>query len=196
MWNFFKKKKLLNYNIISVKDFYHVSLNDRVKINKSLEENFLICCANGYDFSQFYNFPLCKDDTLFFSKLYKNFTKLCYRFFGNFHISPQNQSTCLCYRSNRDWSGINWHNHVATSTISGVYYYQVEGDGITFDRKGQEFHYIPEQGELLIFPNHLYHKPDITTSDRWRYSLNMELMTTESCLELYSTLFNNKNGFS
>ena len=195
MWWFLKKKKLLKYNIISIKDFYNVSLKDRVKINKSIEENFLICCANGYDFTQVYNFPLYKDDTLFFSKLYKNFKKLSYRFFGNFHIAPQNQTRCLCYRSNKDWSRINWHNHLYTSTINGVYYYQVEGDGITFEHKGEEFHYIPEQGELIIFPNNLYHKPDIATSDTWRYSINMELITTESCLELYSTLFK-KYGFS
>ena len=196
MWMLFKKKKLLEYNIISVKDFYHVSLKDRVKINNSIEENLSIFYAQGHDLYSYYNFPLFKDDTLFFSKLYENFKKLSYRFFGNFHISPQNKTTCWCYRSNVKESGINWHNHLYTSTINGVYYYQVDGDGITFQHNGKEFHYIPEQGELLIFPNHLYHKPDITTSDNWRYSINMELTTTESCLELYSTLFNNKNGFS
>ena len=55
----------------------------------------------------------------------------------------------------------------------------------------RDSHYVPQQGELLIFPNDLYHKPDIATSDNWRYSINMELMTQESA----STLFK-KYGFS
>ena len=191
MWMFLKKKKLLKYNIISIKDFYNVSLKDRVKINKSIEENFLICRETGYDFSGYFNFPIVKDDTLFFSKLYKNFKKISHRFFGNFHLSPENLTRCSCYRSNIKESICEWHNHLATSTINGVYYYQVEGDGITFTHKGKEFHYVPQQGELLIFPNDLYHKPDIATSDNWRYSINMELMTQESA----STLFK-KYGFS
>ena len=191
MWMFLKKKKLLKYNIISIKDFYHVSLKDRVKINNSIEKNLLICHSYGYDFSEYYNFPLDDDYTLFFSNLYEKYKKLCYQIFDNFHVSSQNKSRCLCYRSNKDWSGINWHNHLATSTINGVYYYQVEGDGITFTHKGKEFHYVPQQGELLIFPNDLFHKPDIATSDNWRYSINMELMTQESA----STLFK-KYGFS
>ena len=191
MWWFLKKKKLLKYNIISIKDFYNVSLNDRVKINKSIEENFLICCANGYDFTQFYNFPLYKDDTLFFSKLYKKFKKISHRFFGNYHIAPQNQSRCLCYRSNKDWSRINWHNHLYSSTINGVYYHQVDGDGIFFERNGKSFHHVPQQGELLIFPNNLNHRPDMTTSQSLRYSINMEITTEESA----STLFKNY-GFS
>ena len=196
MWMFLKKKKLLKYNIISIKDFYNVSLKDRVKINNSIEENLSLWHVHGKrmygnDFSKYYNFPLYRDDTLFFSKLYKNFKKISHRFFGNFHLSPENLTRCSCYRSNIKESICEWHNHLATSTINGVYYYQVEGDGITFTHKGKEFHHVPQQGELLIFPNDLFHKPDIATSDNWRYSINMELMTQESA----STLFK-KYGFS
>ena len=197
MWVFLKKKKLLKYNIISIKDFYNVSLKDRVKINNSIEENLSLWHVQGKrmygnDFSKYYNFPLYKDDTLFFSKLYKNFKKISHRFFGNFHLSPENLTRCSCYRSNIKESICEWHNHLATSTINGVYYYQVEGDGITFERKGKEFHYIPKQGELLIFPNDLNHKPDKATSKKWRYSINMELTTDESS----SILFNNLYGLS
>ena len=133
------------------------------------------------------NFPLYNDETSFFSHLYEKYKVLCYELFGNFHISPQNKTTCWCYRSNINDFKSGWHNHLATSTINGVYYYQVEGDGIFFERNGKEFHYIPQQGELLIFPNDLNHNAARTTSQNWRYSINMEIKTEESA----STLFKN-----
>ena len=109
-----------------------------------------------------------------------------------FHITPSNKTICWCYRSNVNDSESVWHNHLDTSTINGVYYYQVEGDGIFFERNGKELHYIPQQGELLIFPNDLNHKPAKTTSENWRYSINMEIKTEESA----SSLFKNYGFFA
>ena len=184
------------YNLLSIKNFCYVCAEDRIKINNSIEENLSIFISEGGKFGGklegIGNFPLDKDETLFFSYLYEKFKDFCYKFFGNFHISPQNQTTCWCYRSNIKESICEWHNHLATSTINGVYYYQVEGDGIFFKRQGKEFNYVPQQGELLIFPNDLDHKPDVATSETRRYSLNMELITQESA----STLFKNLYGLS
>ncbi len=187
---------LSEYNLLSIKDFCHVRVEDRIKINNSIEENLSIFIRAGgkfWDGSQgIGNFPLDKDETLFFSHIYENFKDLCYKLFGNFHLSSHNQTTCWCCRSNIKESICEWHNHLYTSTINGVYYYQVEGDGIFFKRNGKEFHYIPQQGELLIFPNDLDHKPAVATSETQRYSLNMELITQESA----STLFKNLYGLS
>ena len=118
---------------------------------------------------------------------------MCYELFGNFHITPQNKTTCWCYRSNINEFRSGWHNHLHTSTINGVYYYQVEGDGIFFERNGKEFHYIPQQGELLIFPNDLNHNAARTTSQNWRYSLNMEILTEESSSTLFKKYGITKN---
>ena len=183
---------LSEYNLLSIKDFCHVRVEDRIKINNSLEKNYLKSHLSMGITDMGANFPLDKDETLFFSHLYENFKDLCYKLFGNFHISPRNKTTCWCYRSDIKLSICEWHHHLYTSTINGVYYYQVEGDGIHFKHEGKEFHYVPQQGELLIFPNYLNHKPDVATSETTRYSLNMELTTQESA----STLFKNLYGLS
>jgi len=179
---------LKEYQVISIKNFHEASLEDRVKINECIEKSYL---HNLTSSPYGYNFPVREDKTSFFSNLYEKYKKVCYELFGNFHITPQNKTTCWCYRSNINEFRSGWHNHLHTSTINGVYYYQVEGDGISFERKGKEFYYTPNQGELLIFPNDLNHKPDKATSENWRYSINMEILTEESS----STLFK-KYGLS
>ena len=181
-------KNLRELNLISVPDFWKGSLEERILINNSLEKNYLKSPLRRGDTSyKGNNFPLYDDETSFFSHLYEKYKVLCYELFGNFHISPHNKTTCWCYRSNINDFKSGWHNHLATSTINGVYYYQVEGDGINFERHGQTFHYIPQQGEILIFPNDLNHNADMTTSQTLRYSINMEIKTEESA----STLFKN-----
>ena len=175
-------KNLPEWSLISVENFAEVNSQERILINNSIEKNY---SQNPFDDSTNNQFPLYDDPTSFFSYLYEQYKSLCYELFGNFHITPQNKTTCWCYRSNINDFRSGWHNHLATSTINGVYYYQVEGDGIFFERNGKEFHYIPQQGELLIFPNDLNHNAARTTSQNWRYSLNMEILTEESA----STLF-------
>ena len=185
-------KHLSEYNLICIEDFCGVSSQERILINNSIEKNLSIFLSEGGEFKSQGNFPLYEDDTLFFSNLYDRYKELCYKLFGNFHIDSQNSTTCWCYRSNVNNSLHDvWHNHLYTSTINGVYYYQVEGDGIFFERHGKEFNYVPQQGELLIFPNDLNHTPQRSTSQTWRYSINMEIKTEESA----STLFKNY-GFS
>ena len=185
-------KNLRELNLISVRDFWEVSSQKRILINNSIEKNYLKSpLRRGNTSYKGNNFPLVIDETLFFSTLYEEYKALCYELFGSFHITSKNKSTCWCYRSNKNDFKSGWHNHLATSTINGVYYYQVEGDGIFFERNGKEFHYIPQQEELLIFPNDLNHNAAMTTSQTLRYSINMEIKTEECA----STLFKNY-GFS
>ena len=183
---------LKQYQLLSIENFQEVSLEDRLKITDSIEKNYLKDPLSKGDTDNGYNFALHDDHTLFFSHLYEKYKRLCHKLFGNFHITPQNKTTCWCYRSNVNESYDVWHNHLASSTINGVYYYQVEKDGIFFESQGKEFYYVPQQGELLIFPNDLDHKPEKATSENLRYSINMEILTKESS----STLFNNLYGLS
>ena len=182
---------LRDYQLISIPSFLQLSSEEMVLVNSSIEKNYLKSPVSFGDTDEGYNFPIVEDDTLFFSHLYERYKEFSYNFFGNFHITPQNKTTCWCYRSNKDWAESNWHNHLYSSTINGVYYHQVDGDGIFFERNGKSFHHVPQQGELLIFPNNLNHRPDMTTSQSLRYSINMEITTEESA----STLFKNY-GFS
>ena len=176
---------LPDYHLFSVLNFQPVSLEERVKINNSIEKSYSLSPLSKGNSPDNHNFLLGEDDTLFFSQLYEKYKELCYKLFGYFHVTAENKTTCWCYRSNVEQSVSEWHNHLYTSTINGVYYYQVEKDGIFFERNGKEFHYIPQQGELLIFPNDLNHKPHKTTSKNWRYSINMEIKTEESSLTLF-----------
>ena len=180
-------KCLQEYQIISVQNFQDVNSQQRVLINDSIEKNYLKDPLSKGHTNRGYNFPLYDDHTLFFSYLYEKYKTFCYELFGSFHLTIQNNSRCWCYRSNINDSNAVWHDHLYTSTINGVYYYQVEKDGIFFESQGKEFYYVPQQGELLIFPHDLNHKPDIATSANWRYSINMEIITEESA----STLFKN-----
>ena len=184
-------KNLRELNLISIQNFCRVSSEERILINNSIEKNYFKSPVSKGNTEMSYNFPLLEDNTLFFYNLYEKYKLLCYELFGIFHITPQNKTTCWCYRSNINYFNQGWHNHLYTSTINGVYYYQVEGDGINFEREGKEFSYIPQQGELIIFPNYLNHTPQRVTSQNLRYSINMEIKTEESA----STLFKNY-GFS
>ena len=175
---------LKKFQIISVKNFYNINDDQRINVDKSIEKNYL-------EYSFFYrskgiaNFPLKFDNTFFFSDLYKEFYNFCYKIFDGFETLVDNQFSCWCYRSNKDDYFSGWHNHSTTSTISAVYYYSIYNDGIYFEKDNEVIYYLPEQNELLIFPNHLHHKPKVATSENLRYSINMEIVTEETA----STLF-------
>ena len=172
--------------VLSIKKFHEVSKDNRTLVDDVIEKNFLLPSASQY-LNTSYNFPISQDITSFFYNLYDKFFILSKELFGNFTTTEKNINTCWVYRSNKNDFNSVWHDHSCTSTINGVYYYQVEKDGIFFESQGKEFYYVPQQGELLIFPHEQNHKPDIATSANWRYSINMEIITEESA----STLFKN-----
>ena len=181
----FDIKCLHEYQIISIKNFQYVNSQRRVLIDDSIEKNYLKYPLSKGNTDRGYNFPLHDDHTLFFSYVYEKYKVLCYELFDIFYLNPKNNSTCWCYRSNKDDYISSWHNHLYSSTINGVYYYQIDKDGICFEKNGEVIEYLPEQNELLIFPNYLNHKPKVATSEKLRYSINMELITEETALALF-----------
>ena len=136
------------------------------------------------------NSSLIYTKDLFFANLYDQFFLKCQSIFGDFKLSLKNSRTCHCYLDRkRYYLPSVYHNHISTSTINGVYYLDVgEGDSISFidDESDKEEVYYVSTGELLIFANHLVHKPNRPTHDGIRYSLNMEIMTDESAEEIFS----------
>ena len=183
-------------NVLSFKKFCIPNFLDRIRISRSIERNYKDSLnfsykPEGSDWPRT-NFPIKYDHTLFFSGLYERYLKICRQHLGKFHLSHENRTTCWCYRSNRKFSESFWHHHFDTSTINGVYYYQIEGrDGILFkDEDDNEEKYIPEQGELIVFPSYLRHMPLPPISLKNRYSINMEIQTYEPSVQLFN------NGFS
>ena len=185
---------LSDFQVISIKNFYKSTFLDQIRINRCIERNY----KSHPPTSNTYNFPLKFDDTTFFSKLYNEFLVSCTQIFGNFTCvsgnndplwSNRNKAIPWCYRSHRKDCTCIWHNHLYTSTINGVYYHQIDGDGISFQRNGKKYSYTPDQGELLIFPSYLDHLPHMVKSKKIRYSINVEIRTEESPKELFDRVF-------
>jgi len=175
--------------IISIKNFRKVNFANRVKINKVIEYNN----KKYFPLTNGLNFPIIEEDKeLFFSELYSNFLDNSKKIFGDFNISSQNCDKCWCYRSNKKTKISFYHNHIKTSTINSVYYYQLnKNDGIIFlDEDQNKFYYYPKVEELLIFPNYLVHRPMLSKHGKNRYSINMEILTEESSSELFNRVFN------
>ncbi len=178
--------------VLSIKKFHEVSKDNRTLVDDVIEKNFLLPIASQY-LNNSYNFPISQDTTSFFYNLYDKFFILSKELFGNFTTTEKNINTCWVYRSNKNDFNSVWHDHSCTSTINGVYYYQIDNNGIIFKSDGKTRSYLPEQEELIIFPNDLIHKPEITTSTNWRYSVNMEILTEEPSSKLFEKYL---NGFS
>ena len=118
---------------------------------------------------------------------YSELLKECKILFGDFDLSPRNRKTCHCYRSKNDDYRSVFHDHERTSIINGVYYYDVKGgDSISFLHNGKEQMYYPDKNELLIFPCHLIHKPNRPVGNKYRYSINMEIITKQSVNEIFN----------
>ena len=181
-------------DVISIKDFYHPDKDQKESVISVLEQN-----RKYANYNLGMNFPVIDTKDLFFANLYDQFFLKCQSIFGDFKLSLKNSRTCHCYLDRkRYYLPSVYHNHISTSTINGVYYLDVgEGDSISFwdgefdndnmkilDGK-EEVHYV-STGELLIFPNHLVHKPNRPTHGEIRYSLNMEIWTDESAEEIFS----------
>ena len=146
-----------------------------------------------YDPKVGYNYPILEYQNLFFKNLYDKFLKNSNEIFGNFSLLEKNKFNCWCYKSSLDNYISEYHNHINTSTINGVYYYQIsKNDSISFlDHDKNEIIYYPDQGEMLIFPNYLVHKPNKPSSTffgKCRYSINVEILTKESSIELFSRI--------
>ena len=131
------------------------------------------------------NFPI-KDTTGIWDNLYQQFLDKTVELFGSLEIFPSNKRTCWLYMSNKNYYKGGIHDHVKTSVINAVYYFSVpftsnEKDGaIAFyntDHK-EIFFYKPKEGDLLIFPNYFLHQPLPTSSEKYRFSINMEIQCT------------------
>ena len=168
--------------IKSIKNFYTPNFFDRISLNFILNKNY----KKYYNHATGYNYPIC-DNTEVFEKLYELFLKESKLLFGDFDLSSRNKKTCHCYRSKNDDYRSVFHDHERTSIINGVYYYDVEkGDSISFLHNGEEHIYYPDKNELLIFPCHLIHKPNRPVGNKYRYSINMEIITTQSVDEIFN----------
>ena len=134
---------------------------------------------------QQYSFPIgSKDD--FFERLYEGFFKVCAGTFEPFTLHRESQRKCFAYVQNHVRGTSVWHDHLATSTINGVYYLAAPGGAgeLWFLFREHLLKATPQEGWLYLFPRWLLHKPVAQQSPFFRISLNVELITNECPIAL------------
>ena len=181
---------LPSLSLISIKNFYNPNWLNAIRMKRIIDQNYRLYPPECEDY---FNFPIRHHPHLF-DKLYDKFLKTSVGIFGGFTLQDDSSSTCWAYRANkvdieRKRKYNRWHNHVKSSTINAVYYLDVVNTGISFLKDNIEYGYIPSNGELLIFPSHLVHAPDSNTLQKYRYSVNMEILTKEPSHQLFKKLF-------
>lgn len=175
-----------DFKIYSLKNFYNplfYHFNKSKIIDKVLEnEKYLHRTCDSLSIS----YSIHEDYNDFFKKLYFKYYNLCYRK-TKFTELPINKRICWAYVSDEKKYYEIWHNHINTSTINSVYYLNIPkgGTSIDFEKDGKFFSYTPNENELIIFPNHLFHKPNKCYGDGYRVSINMEI----TCFEEFDFLF-------
>ena len=135
-----------------------------------------------------HNFEVIGDSSGFFKSLYEKFLNVSFEQFGQFTLSPDNSDKIWAYCSTSTEYASVWHDHTRTSTINSVYYLSVpSGDGgeIEFILNGSIFSYKPEEGDLLVFPDCLVHRPTPPLTKGWRISINMEIKTVEKSTDIF-----------
>lgn len=103
----------------------------------------------------------------------------------------------MAYIQNLNFYTAGIHNHLIDHSLKnykvyvGVYYLSVPeslyplddnlNGALNFYSEPREqskiFSYKPEEHDLIIFPNSLYHKPSINYSEEYRISINMKYQT-------------------
>ena len=183
--------------IVTIPDFYNPNFIQKRRLKRIIDDNYEQYFPWRGKSSNM-NVPMISEPKIF-SELYNKFLDISREMFGKFTLSDRNLSTCWVYRGNKIDRGNRtekwWHNHSTSSTINAVYYLQVFNDGVSFiGLDGQVQDYLPKNNELIIFPADLVHSPQPCTLQKYRYSVNMEILTEETSSDLFSRVF--KYGFS
>lgn len=129
-----------------------------------------------------------------FKKLYNHFFDLVTTVFGSIDIAPKHRPWCWANVYNRDNFKTNLHNHVRTSSINAIYYLKLphdiqsnEGGLIIAKNKMEEpMLFMPDEGDLLIMPNYVYHEPQMHSSLDYRIAINMEICITDVITSYYT----------
>ena len=179
--------------ILSIKNFFNPTLDEKKQIQEVVNLNYERQYRPSFRTTGPYNLPMLDGNLELLDQLYQKFVDACSDIFGEIYISLENTNTCYAYRGNKIDMGERfdnwWHNHFYTATINSVYYLDVFGDGITFRDGGKELDYLPENGEMLIFPPDLVHAPQPNRTLNYRYSINMELKANHHPPELFDRIF-------
>lgn len=176
--------------LISIKNFFIISEQNKQKLIPHLLKFKKIHDENKESGGSTASFYVEYDEYEILKTLYKHFYDLCFNIFGPFTLSDNHDSRICSLMTNNTYWEFNPHNHVATSTINGVYYLNIpkidnEYCGrFLIQWENQWYSYQPEPNELIIMPNFLVHDISHHDSKEWRISINMEISTNETLKQL------------
>ena len=142
-----------------IKDIKEQLIKDCIKSTKKRIKG----CFNYEVFSEYHD------------KLYYLFINSCKKYFKD--IKPHDSPRKLwSYCTDKNYTeGEIWHNHIDTCTLCGVLYLKtVKNCGIYFRNNNKITYVEPKNGDLLIFPGFLEHKPKISKTED-RISLQFEV---------------------
>lgn len=168
-------------NLILVKNLGNIITNENYWYEKIVEEHKK---QLGNSQRTFTNFSLNDSFSEFSNNLTKTFHEISEneyaKIYGNYKLASNNSDVCWAYVTNCDDYHSLIHDHARTSTINAVFYFNVPSNisgGLTFYRSRSERYltYYPKNNDLLIFPNHLLHRPEKSDSKKYRISINMEI---------------------
>jgi|TARA_E500000318_G_scaffold87344_1_gene84295 hypothetical protein len=125
-----------------------------------------------------------KVQTKYMNTLYKIFIDCAKKILKPFTIKDKNFKI-WCYITDNTYNDTGWHNHKKSATINSVIYLQIKGEGINFKQDNKQIYLKPDNGDMLIFPASLNHKPKPSKDDK-RISLNLELLCNESEQEIFN----------
>ena len=179
-----KPKVLLDSPVVIAKNLSNVFKDkQQIMIDSCLEHRA------GTDF----NFTVKM--TSLYQQLYNEFQKLILETFVN--VTPLNDAwhnnpKCWAYLFDETTSKYadigQWHNHIDSSTINGVFYLKLAGDkenGIGFKSDNNNTTIMPEEFDMLIFSGDTMHIPLRPDDKSFRLSINLECMCEESIKDLF-----------
>jgi hypothetical protein len=167
--------------IYTIKNFYTVNPIRKQWLKKIIDRDY----ENDIGVPGYFSFPIT-NRSKFFKDLYEKYLVETKKLFGEYTLDSSNKDTIWCYRSKlTDYHSV-WHDHINTSTINAVYYFQInKGDSVSFNNNGIIENYEMDENELIIMPNYLIHRPNSPVGNKVRYSLNMEIKTKQSVHKVF-----------
>jgi hypothetical protein len=157
-------------NIINNKKYWYEKI-----IHTHLKHEYVI----GSNFCLDESFREFSDVLL--KKLHQTSEEKYSKVIGKYLINEKNKNICWANVNNYYHYKSVIHDHVQTSVINSVFYFNVPDTntaGITFYRNFNEKYltYYPKNNDLIIFPNYLLHIPEKSLTEEYRISINMEIM--------------------
>tara|TARA_R100001086_G_scaffold162892_1_gene87778 strand:- start:299 stop:847 length:549 start_codon:yes stop_codon:yes gene_type:complete len=164
-------------NIFSFKNFYIFDKKDKSDFIKIiLDDKNKYFEKVSYDKAINSNVPLTINTHT--NKLYDKFLTLSQKNFGPFNLLKNNSNKCWSLLTNKNNYASVPHDHIKTSVINSVYYLSVpeQKGSIQFYIDEKWIDYQPDENELLIFPSYLKHNTTKNNTEKWRISINMEII--------------------